>query len=150
MARAQTWCGTARASLVAAMASTLLVPQQVDAQDAGEHRRRFIEEMQRKIPPLTVSPPSAAERAAPRAPAASNIDINEARALLGLTQPMAAARLPGGKLAISDGGFKGIRERLDAVPAEKALTTIMRPPAAGAIQPVADAAYAGPWDSDHG
>lgn len=136
--------------VVMAAVATLLAVWPAEAQDANEYRRRFLEEIQRKIPPLTVTPPSAAERAAPRAPAASNIDINEARAVLGLTQPMTAARLPGGKLAIIDGGFKGIRERLDAVPAEKALTTIMRPPARGAGQPTPDPAYAGPWDSDHG
>lgn len=122
----------------------------VNAQpDANEYRRRFLEEMQRKIPPLVIPPPSAAERAASKAPPAGNIDINEARALLGLTQPIAAARLPGGKLAIIDSGFKGIRERLDAVPAEKAITAIMRP-ASGSNQAVADATYDGPWDSDHG
>jgi hypothetical protein len=143
--------GIQRRSLTAlVLAATALASLPASAQqDTGEYRRRFIEEMQRKIPPLVVSPPTAAERAAPRAPAASNIDVNEARALLGLTQPMAAARLPGGKLAIIDGGFKGIRERLDAVPAEKALTTIMRP-GSGTTPPAADAAYAGPWDSDHG
>jgi hypothetical protein len=134
-----------KALVVAVAAATLLVTRPADAQDANEYRRRFLEEIQRKIPPLTVTPPSAAERAALRAPAAKNIAIDEARALLGLAQPMTAARLPGGKLAIIDSGFKGIRERLDAVPAEKALTTIMRPPAGADGQPAS-----GSWDSDHG
>lgn len=119
------------------------------AQDNAEYRRRFIEEMQRKIPPLVIPPPGAAERAAPKAPAATNIDLNEARAIMGLTQPVTAARLPGGKLAIIDAGFKGIRERLDANPREKSLTTVMRP-GGRTTQPAADAAYAGPWDDDHG
>lgn len=133
-------CASALAMAVAALAG---------AQDNAEYRRRFLEEIQRKIPPLIVQPPSAAERAAPKAPAAANIDLNDARAIMGLTQPVTAARLPGGKLAIIDGGFKGIQERLDANPHEKALTTVMRP-GSGATQPAADAAYAGPWDDDHG
>lgn len=133
-------CTSALAIAIAALAA---------AQDNAEYRRRFIEEMQRKIPPLVIPPPSAAERAAPKAPGATNIDLNEARAIMGLTQPVTAARLPGGKLAIIDGGFKGIRERLDANPRERSLTTLMRP-GSGTTQPATDPGYAGPWDDDHG
>lgn len=135
--------------VVCASAVALALAALAAAQDNAEYRRRFIEEMQRKIPPLVIPPPGAAERAAPKAPAATNIDLNEARAIMGLTQPVTAARLPGGKLAIIDAGFKGIRERLDANPREKPLTTVMRP-GGGTTQPAADAAYAGPWDDDHG
>jgi|GEM_PF-2260212 len=138
-----------RAGLVAcASALALGLAALAAAQDNAEYRRRFIEEMQRKIPPLVIKPPSAAELAAPKAPAATNINLNEARAIMGLNQPVTAARLPGGKLAIIDAGFKGIREHLDANPREKSLTTLMRP--GGATQLTADAAYAGPWDDDHG
>lgn len=117
----------------------------VQAQWETSYRQRFIEEATRKIPPLVVTPPSAAERAAARAPAAQGIDLNEARTIMGLTRPVAAARLPGGKIAIIDAGFNGIRERLEALPHEKALTSVMR-----GDMSVADPAHAGPWDSDHG
>lgn len=136
--------------LAIAVALTVLPLAGAQAQWETSYRQRFIEEATRKMPPLVVPAPSAAERTAARAPAAQGIDLNEARTLMGLSQPVVAARLPGGKLAIVDGGFRGIRERLEAFPHEKALTTIMRPGAAPADRLVADPAYAGPWDDDHG
>lgn len=138
--------------LAAAVAVALIVLPLAGAHAQWEatYRQRFIEEAQRKIPPLVLTPPGASERAAPRAPVAQGIDINEARTIMGLTRPVAAARLPGGKLAIIDGGFRGIRERLEAFPHEKALTTLMRPGASPTDKLVADPAYAGPWDDDHG
>lgn len=135
--------------LALAVALTVLPLAGAQGQWEGTYRQRFIEEMQRKIPPLVVPAPSAAERAAARAPAAQGIDLNEARSIMGLTRPVAAARLPGGKLAIIDSGFQGIRERLEAFPHEKALVSLMRP-GPSLTNLVADPAYAGPWDSDHG
>ncbi|MBI3199270.1 MAG: S8 family serine peptidase, partial [Rhodospirillales bacterium] len=137
---------------IVALAVALTVPPLAGAQAQWEttYRQRFMEEAQRKIPPLVVAPPGAAERAAARAPASQGIDLNEARAIMGLSQPVLAARLPGGKLAIIDGGFRGIRERLEAFPHEKALTTVMRPGASPVDKPVPDTAYAGPWEEDHG
>lgn len=136
--------------LALAVALTALPLAGAQGQWETSHRQRFIEEMQRKIPPLVLTPPGAAERAAARAPAAQGIDLGEARTIMGLTRPVMAARLPGGKIAIVDRGFQGIRERLEAFPHEKALTSIMRAGTSSIDRPVADAAYAGPWDSDHG
>ncbi|OFX03800.1 MAG: hypothetical protein A3D94_15955 [Alphaproteobacteria bacterium RIFCSPHIGHO2_12_FULL_66_14] len=135
-------------ALVAAL--TVLPLVDAEAQWESTYRQRFMEEVQRKVPPLVLTPPGAAERAAPRAPAAQGIDLKEARTLMGLSRPIVAARLPGGKIAIVDGGFQGIRERLEAFPHEKALTTVMRPGASPTDKLVADPAYAGPWDDDHG
>lgn len=139
-----------RLAATVAVALTVLPLAGAQAQWETSYRQRFIEEAQRKIPPLVVTPPGATERAAARAPAAQGIDLNEARSIMGLGQPVVAARLPGGKLAIIDGGFRGIRERLEAFPHEKALTTIMRPGPSPTDKLVADPAYAGPWDDDHG
>ena len=135
-------------ALVAAL--TALPLAGAEAQWETTYRLRFMEEAQRKVPPFVLAPPGAAERAAPRAPAAQGIDLKEARILMGLGQPVVAARLPGGKIAIVDGGVQGIRERLEAFPHEKALTTVMQPGASAGDKLVADPTYAGPWDSDHG
>lgn len=135
--------------LAIAVALTVLPLAGAQAQWETSYRQRFIEEATRKMPPLVLTPPGAAERAAPRAPSAQGIDLNEARAIMGLSQPVLAARLPGGKIAIVDEGFRGIRERLEAFPHEKALVSLMSP-GPSLTSPVADPAYAGPWDSDHG
>ncbi|TAJ37593.1 MAG: hypothetical protein EPO55_18395 [Reyranella sp.] len=139
-----------RLAATVAVALTVLPLAGAQAQWETSHRQRFIEEATRKMPPLVVPAPSAAERAAARAPAALGIELNEARTLMGLGQPVVAARLPGGKIAIVDAGFRGIRERLEAIPHEKALTSVMRTGASPGDMPVADPTYAGPWDSDHG
>jgi hypothetical protein len=121
------------------------------AQSDGEWRRRFLEELNRKMPPVSVPPPTAAEFAARRGPTADAIDIDTARALMGLTQPAMAARVPGGRLAIIDSGFKGLKEWLDANPREKSLVSLRVPATPGEILRFADdPTFAGVGDSDHG
>lgn len=131
--------------------ATLLAAGSGNAQGDAEHRRRFLEEATRKMPPVSVPPPTAAEIAAPRAPAASAIDLEAARALMGLTQPAAAARIPGGRLAIVDAGFKGLKEWLDANPREKSLVSLRVPAAPGdKLRFADDPSFAGAGDRDHG
>lgn len=94
------------------------------AQETTYHTR-FLEEVRRKVPPITMPEPSKAEMGAPHAPKALPIDIEEAKKMMGLDAlgPNIAARIPGGKLGIVDLGFRGIKEWLAAHPEEAKLVT---------------------------
>ena len=89
------------------------------------YQTRFLEELKRQVPPVTIPAPTAADQAAAPAPKALPLDIAEAKRLMGVDAlgPGLAARLPGGKLGIVDLGFRGLKEWLAAHPDEAKLTT---------------------------
>ncbi len=90
---------------------------------------------------VVIRPPSPEQFAAPRGPKALPMEIPEARAKMGwgfmpLTHTIGA---PGLKLAIIDGGFRGIKEWLDGKPWERRLVTF-----------VTASESAEPQESEHG
>lgn len=113
---------------------------------------RFLQEAQRKMPEIVLPPPAAADLSAPRAPDAQGIDMAEARRIIGLgaSGAGAAARIPGGRLAIIDDGFRGLKEWLDAHPDEKKLTQYFRVDPSKPTQFINDADFSEPGESDHG
>lgn len=127
----------------------LLIASSASGQTDREYLRRFLEEQQRKMPAVVVPPPSTAEFSTRRAPAATAIDMATARSLVGLTQPAMAARLPGGKLAIVDSGFNGLKAWLDAHPKEKALTSLVVP-GSSPLKLEVDQTFGATGDSEHG
>lgn len=105
-------------------AELIASPAGAGAQDIT-YQKRFMEELQRKLPPVLIPAPSKEELVAPPAPESLPIPLAEAEALMGLDKlgPDVAARIPGGKFGIVDMGFKGLKAWLNKHPDEARLTT---------------------------
>jgi hypothetical protein len=130
-----------RSLIILCTAALALTPTMVAAQDAN-YLKRFLEEAAKKPQPVLIPPPTDAMLGAPPRPRAQAIEFAEARRLFGLDSvgQFTAARLPGGKLAIIDSGFGGLRAWLAARPDEARLTQLMSD----------DPAVGGDGDRDHG
>ncbi len=142
-----------RPSTVSAVVLVLVAAAAVQAraQDAT-YEKRFIEEVQRKVPPILIPPPSAKEMAAAPGPVAQPVSIDAAKALMGLDAQGGdlAARIPGGKLGIVDFGFRGLKEWLASHPDEAKLTAYMGESAMGNGKGLDSPELTNPKTPDHG